>query len=61
MMICVVESARRLNMRQLLNPIFFSPVIRHPDMTRQRKAKQRARELKQARIFKLGGGLIAGK
>ena len=28
-----------LNLRQLLNPIFYAPVRRHPDSTRQRKAR----------------------
>jgi hypothetical protein len=42
-----------LNLRQLLNPIFFSPVCCHPDSTRQRKARLiRARDLRQARELK---------
>ena len=43
-----------LNMRQLLNPIFFSRDVKHPDRKRQRTTKLRnlsmwrARELKRA-------------
>jgi len=43
-----------LNMRQLLNPIFFSRDVKHPDRKRQRCTKLRnlsmwrARELKRA-------------
>ena len=41
-----------LNVRQLLNPIFFSPVERHPDSTRQRSARRRTKALAQARKLK---------
>ena len=41
-----------LNMRQLLNPLFFSRDIRHPDSTRQRGARQRAKDLAVARRLK---------
>ena len=43
-----------LNMRQLLNPIFYSRDVRHPDRKRQRTTRLRdvaihaARELKRA-------------
>ena len=42
-----------LNMRQLLNPLFFSRDIRHPDSTRQRGARQRAKDLAAARQLKV--------
>jgi hypothetical protein len=42
-----------LNMRQLLNPIFFCPVRRHPDMKRQPSRRQRSRDLAAARRLKL--------
>jgi hypothetical protein len=41
-----------LNMRQLLNPLFFIRDIRHPDSTRQRGARQRAKDLAAARRLK---------
>ena len=41
-----------LNIRQLLNPLFFSVAKRHPDSKRQRCARLRARALKQARELK---------
>jgi hypothetical protein len=43
-----------LNMRQLLNPIFFSRSVKHPDRKRQRTTRMRdlmlwgARKLKRA-------------
>lgn len=46
------RSVGSINIRQLLNPILCSPVMRHPDATRQRKAKQTARNLRAARVFK---------
>ena len=42
-----------LNMRQLLNPLFFSRDIRHPDASRQRGARQRAKDLAAARRLKM--------
>ena len=45
-----------LNMRQLLNPIFFSRDVKHPDRKRQRCTKlrnlsiQAARELKRMEV-----------
>jgi len=42
-----------LNMRQLLNPLVFSPTIRHPDMKRQASRRQRAKDLAAARRLKL--------
>jgi len=45
-----------LNMRQLLNPIFFSRDVKHPDRKRQRctklrnLSKQAARELKRMEV-----------
>jgi len=53
--ICVYNKPWRggnLNLRQLLNPLFFSRDINHLDSTRQRKARQRARDLKAARALK---------
>jgi hypothetical protein len=41
-----------LNMRQLLNPIFFGVDRRHPDMKRQRSRRARSRQLAQARALK---------
>ena len=41
-----------LNIRQLFNPLFYSPVERHPDAKRQRKARVEARALRQARTLK---------
>ena len=41
-----------LNMRQLLNPLFYSRSVRHPDTTRQRGARQRAKDLAAARQLK---------
>ena len=41
-----------LNLRQLLNPIFYAPVRRHPDSTRQRKARERALTLRRLRALK---------
>lgn len=43
-----------LNMRQLLNPIFYSRSVKHPDRKRQRTTRQRdlmkwgARQIKKA-------------
>ena len=42
-----------LNVKQLLNPLFFAPVTRHPDATRQRGARQRAKDLAAARRLKV--------
>lgn len=39
-------------MRQLLNPIFYSPTTRHPDATRQRGARQLAKDRRAARELK---------
>ena len=41
-----------LNMRQLLNPLFFAREVHHPDMTRQRSARRRAKDLAAARKLK---------
>lgn len=41
-----------LNVRQLLNLIFFLPINHHPNMTRQRRRKQRAKDLTAARRLK---------
>jgi hypothetical protein len=41
------------NMRQLLNPLFFSHDVRHPDATRQRCARQRAKDLAATRQLKM--------
>jgi hypothetical protein len=41
-----------LNMKQLLNPIFFERTIKHPDSKRQRNRRLRAKELRQARAAK---------
>lgn len=56
--ICAYDYGHRhgnLNMRQLLNPIFFEPVARHPDHRRQRGMRLRARSLRQARELKALG------
>jgi hypothetical protein len=53
--IIIVEPApqrNQLNVKQLLNLVFFSPTTCHPDSSRQRKARHRAMELKQARADK---------
>ncbi len=42
-----------LNVRQLFGPLFFSTNRRHPDMTRQRKARLKALALRQARELKM--------
>ena len=54
MKIFVVKPPPRkgLNMRQLLNPLFFSPVAHHPDATRQRGARLKAKDLTAARRLK---------
>jgi hypothetical protein len=41
-----------LNMRQLLNPIFFSRSVKHPDRKRQRTTRQRDLMLWGARKVK---------
>lgn len=41
-----------LNMRQLLNPIFYSREVRHPDSKRQRCSRQRTLERSRARKLK---------
>lgn len=41
-----------LNMRQLLNPIFFSRSVKHPDRKRQRCTKRRDLMLWGARMMK---------
>ena len=41
-----------LNMRELLNPIFFERTVRHPDRKRQRTTRQRDLYLWGARKFK---------
>jgi hypothetical protein len=43
---------RNLNMRQLLTPIFYSREVRHPDATRQRGSRQRAKDMAAARRLK---------
>ena len=40
-------------MRQLLNPLFFSRDVCHPDSTRQRGARQKAKDLAAARRLKV--------
>lgn len=52
--ICIYDQLRHppLNMRQLLNPIFFQRDRRHPDHKRQRCSKLRAKALRQAREYK---------
>ena len=58
MNVVIVRDQRRphlggnLNVRQLLNPLFFSPDRRHPDRKRQRKARLKALALYQARNLK---------
>ena len=55
MLVCIVDSGQRgLNMRQLLNPIFFSPVSVHTDGTRQRKARLHRLDMRRARALKSG-------
>ena len=46
-------SRKNLNVRQLLNPIFFTPAVRHPDMKRQPSRRQRSKDLAAARALKL--------
>ena len=41
-----------LNIRQLLNPIFFSRDVKHPDRKRQRCTKLRDRAIQAARELK---------
>jgi hypothetical protein len=56
--ICIYDRLSRLthseplNIRQLLNPIFFEHERRHPDMKRQRSRRQRSKDLKAARELK---------
>ena len=53
MKVFVVNYPRKsLNIRQLLNPLFFTPTTRHPDPTRQRGARQKAKDLAAARRLK---------
>ena len=58
MKIIIVNEFRRpflggnLNMRQLLNPIFFSRSVKHPDRKRQRITRQRDLYLWGARKVK---------
>lgn len=52
MQIIVVKPPSRghgLNIRQLLNFLYFTPVTQHPDGDRQRKARRNARDLRRAR------------
>jgi hypothetical protein len=49
---CLNHRAPALNMRQLLNPLFYSHDVRHPDRKRRRKARVKARALRQARKLK---------
>ena len=42
-----------LNMWHLLNPLFYTRDVRHTDPTRQRGARQRAKDLAAARRLKL--------
>jgi len=46
------NTTRALNMRQLLNPIFFARDIRHPDQKRQHSSRRRTRALHNARHLK---------
>lgn len=41
-----------LNVRQLLNPLFFERACRHVDMKRQRSRHQRSKDMVQARRLK---------
>lgn len=41
-----------LNMRQLLTPLFYGAEHAHPDSSRQRKARQRAKDRRAARKLK---------
>ena len=41
-----------LNMRQLLTPLFYGADRAHPDPSRQRKARQRAKDRRAARELK---------
>ena len=41
-----------LNMRELLNPLFFTRTVKHPDRKRQRVTKQRDRAIQAARELK---------
>ena len=47
-----------LNVRQLLNPIFFCPVRRHPDMKRQTSRRQRTKDVAAARRLKLASQYV---
>lgn len=59
MKIIIVKDFRRhfrggnLNLREILNPIFFSRMVRHPDRKRQRSARQRTLLLRGARKVKV--------
>jgi hypothetical protein len=47
-----------LDIRQLLNPIFFERVCRHVDMKRQRSRRLRSKALVQARRLKTGQNAV---
>jgi hypothetical protein len=49
---CLNPFMHGLNVRKLLNPIFFGRVCRHMDMKRQRSRRQRSKDLAQARRLK---------
>jgi hypothetical protein len=41
-----------LNVRQLLNSLFYSHDVRHPDSKRQRAARRRSKDYRVARMLK---------
>ena len=49
---CLNPWRRGLNIRQLLNQLFFDRNRRHPDMKRQASRRQRAMDLRAARALK---------
>lgn len=51
-LLCHAGHGSRINMAQLLNPIFFERDVRHPNMKRQRGRRLRDRALQQARELK---------
>jgi hypothetical protein len=50
--VVVQRAPRGLNIAQLLNPIFYQPITRHPDSKRQRRARVEARALRAGRLLK---------
>jgi hypothetical protein len=55
---CLNPFSHNLNVRQLLNPIFFERACRHVDMKRQQSRRQRSKDLAQARRLKATQGAI---